>query len=140
MTESNLTVEVDLHAGLSHLVEGDRIRLVRGTHNTTSILFATVAMDGHAVSNNYGSRVGNLYYEDPTKNYINVKFDFTTYSMGHPNSTIYARDDWRLFVSEETALRIVSGQINQGRRAEILKKVAELEKNLAELRAEAETL
>lgn len=135
MNENRLSVEIDFVTSLPYLKKGDRIRLMCGEGHAKTIMFATVDMEGS---------IGRSIY-------INVKFDYISYSAyNNLNTTVTAQDKWRLFVSEETAQRInaarAAAEINdreqrqQQQRAEILKKIAETEKTIAALRAQAEAL
>jgi hypothetical protein len=82
---------------------GDRVKLMRRKGSiTVETIFATVAMNGHAVE-------GRTFYADhPDENYINVDFDHVRYEALHPNDTIYARDDWQVFVNMHVSKRIVN--------------------------------
>ena len=71
--------------------KGDRIMLRAfsedGSRQITRL--ATVDMDGHAVSSEYGWIQQNHYYDDPDKDYVNVRFDDVNYTWTTNNSSIY---------------------------------------------------
>lgn len=138
---STSTEGLNSEVPMSYLKKGDRIRLVSTAR--LEVLYATVDMDGHRVSTEYGSRTGNTYYEDPEKNYINVKFDHTSYRSYHPNGSIRERDGWRIFVNTDTARRI-SGDMRElvmdDKRQALAQRLAEAERVVAEVRAELEKL
>jgi hypothetical protein len=126
---------------MSYLKEGDYVRLVRGRATARETIFATADMDGHRVSENYGSQRG--YYLNPEHNYINVKFDHVTYRLVGPNTTIYERDNWRIFVDKATYVRVmqfIEKNEKSAKRARVEQKLADAERLVAEARAELQKL
>lgn len=127
---------------ISYLKKGDRIRLV--SRSRSEAMYATVDMDGHRVSDNYGTRVGNTYYDEhPEKNYINVKFDHVRYITTNPNDTVYERDDWDIYVSRTARDRInayTADEEKETRRNELVEKLRQAKALVAEVSAELEKL
>lgn len=113
------------------------------------------AMDGHAVSPNYGLRTGNTHYSDnPDKNYINVWFDGVRYG-DHPvdrdeqgnrldiNSSMYERDNWSFYVNREAWERYkedlnwkpvsTEEQKREAKKAELIAQMEQIKKEIEEL-------
>lgn len=129
---------------MSYLREGDRMMLRRvvGARPAEQVL-ATAHMDGHRVSSEYGVRAGNRYFDDPQKNYINVKFDHVLYTDTRPNSTIYQRDNWTIYVSKKIYDRIAQDKAAacaSEEKARLLAKIAEAEQVVADLRKQVDAL
>lgn len=83
---------------LAFLHEGTRFVATKGNITRTGV----TDIDGHRVSANYGFRQGNHYYDDPDKDYINVKWDGyeNTYHTARPNSGLYVRDGFNVYVNK----------------------------------------
>ena len=122
---------------------------------TGAVVSGVAAMDGHAVSANYGTRTGNTYYsENPDKNYINVWFDGVVYGK-HPvdrdyqgnrleiNSGMYEKDNWSFYVDKATYDRYRQDlkwkpvtdeeKVREEKKAELLRRVDALKKELENL-------
>lgn len=78
---------------LNFLRSGDEFMLVAQNSYRQTTRFGTVAMDGNAVSTNYGWVSGSHYYDDLDLTYINVKFTDAErpYTTTNPNHSIYPR-------------------------------------------------
>lgn len=106
-------------------------------------------MDGHEVSDNYGFRAGNSYYHNnPSKDYLNVRFNGVEYGHDHKrvNDSLYLDDGWTVYVTRDVADRIaLDVRHNQDwpahqeaarlatQKAELLAQVAVLQQKIKEL-------
>lgn len=136
-----------LHKGTAFIAKttGAGIVLVSGV----------AAMDGHAVSDNYGLRKENPYYaSNPERNYINVWFDGVNYGK-HPvdsdehgnrldiNSGMYEKDGWSFYVDkaawvqykEDLKWKPVSDeeQKREARKAHLVSEMERLKKEIEDL-------
>jgi hypothetical protein len=84
-------VSTDVLDRIAFLRKGDRFMLVNTYGNQIQSRTGVTTMDGHAVSKNFGWVNGSHFYDAPSKNYINVRYDNpkTPYSGIRTNESLY---------------------------------------------------
>lgn len=95
-------------ADIAYLRTGDRFKAIksRGRGKPGTVVYGVAAMDGHAVSPNYGRVVGSEHYINTPEAYINVMFDHKEYKSPYPNESIVPAKGWVVYVSREVGNRI----------------------------------
>ena len=90
---------------MSYLYAGTEVLLMRGFEKFRAV----TDMDGHYVSPNYGAMYepdrAKYFHDNPDANYINIRIPSLqgeTRVRPGDNLTIYERDEWLIYASNET--------------------------------------